>query len=79
MPKTNDTLAATAGRIARLAASALEAELGGEPGDRRDTKSARDLSAILKDVLALRRELSAEESRRGVTVRFEGGAAEAAE
>ena len=67
-------------RIAALAAAALEEALTPAPGGKRDTKAARDLSAILKDMTALERELSAEDSRRaGVTVRFEGETEKAAE
>ena len=59
--------------------AALEETLAAAPGEKRDTKSARDLSAILKDMTALERELNTAGERRGVTVRFEGGTEEAAE
>ena len=74
-----EQMAGSTGRIAALAASALEQELRMPTGEKRDTKSARDLSAIIKDMVALQRELSAEQLRRGVTVRFEGGTEEASQ
>ena len=78
MSEHRQTLADSTERIAALAATALEEELS--PGEgKRDTKQARDLSAILKDMTALHRELSAEEKRREVSVRFDGDAAAAAE
>ena len=76
---TGSELASSAGRIAALCAAALEETLAPAPGEKRDTKSARDLSAILKDMTALERELNTAGERRGVTVRFEGGTADAAE
>ena len=70
-------MAGTTGRIAALAASALEQELSAPGEGKRDTKCARDLSAIIKDMVAVQRELSAGRLRRGVTVRFEGETEEA--
>ena len=74
-----EQMAGSTGCIAALAASALEQELSAPAGGKRDTKSARDLSAIIKDMVALQRELSAEPLRRGVTVRFEGETEEASQ
>lgn len=62
-------LARQTGRLARVAAGRLERELGDDGGD---MKTAKDLSAILKDLSALALQLDAGESR-DVTVRFLDG------
>ena len=55
-------------RLALLASAELGRELGAEGGD---TKRARELSAILKDMTGLARELCGQEARE-ITVRFVG-------
>ena len=64
-------IAASTGRIALIAAAALEEMLSAE---KRDTKAARDLSGIMKDMLALGKELKTDKARENITVRFEGDA-----
>lgn len=54
-----------------MATAALEQELCPGPGQKRDTKTARELSGIIKDMVALSRELNGEQNR-SLTVRFEG-------
>ena len=78
MNDKDQSLAHSTVRIAALAAAALEEALTAAPGEKRDTKAARDLSAIFKDMTALEKELTAAESR-SVTVRFEGETSAAAE
>lgn len=62
-------------RLALLVSQALSRELGAEDGD---TKRARELSAILKDMTGLARELCGEETRE-LVVRFVGETEEAGE
>ena len=64
-------LAREAGTLAGMASRLLAEELAG-PGD---TKRAKDLSGIFKDMAALSRDLGGGEQ--SVTVRFEGETAEA--
>lgn len=73
-----NSIAKATGKIALMATAALEQELCPGPGERRDTKTAKDLSAIIKDMVALSRELGGEKEQ-AVTVRFEGGTEPAAE
>lgn len=70
-------IAGAAEKIALMATAALERELDPAPGEKRDTKTARELSGIIRDMVALSRELSGEKSR-SVTVRFEGDTEDAA-
>ena len=72
-----EALARSVGAIARQAAAELEALSAGD-GLSGDTKTARDLCAVLKDMLTLEKELREQESAAVLTVRFEGDAAEAA-
>ena len=58
--------------LARMAAARLSEELS---APEKDTKRARDLSAILKDMLALKRETRSMEDRQ-LTVEFIGSAEE---
>lgn len=57
-------------RLALLVSASLGRELAAEDGD---TKRARELSAILKDMTGLARELCGQEARE-LTVRFIGEA-----
>ena len=59
-------------RLALLVSAELESELSAAQSD---TKRARELSAILKDMTALARELNGREARE-ITVRFVGDAEE---
>lgn len=63
-------------RLALMAQEELERALSGPEGS--DTKRAKELSGILKDLTQLARELRPEEAR-PVTVRFLDGTDEAAE
>lgn len=62
-------------QLALRTASQLERELGAEGGD---TKRAKELSGILKDVTGLARELCGREAKE-ITVRFLGETQEAGE
>ena len=68
------SLGAAAGRLAAMAAAALERQLDEESGD---VKKAKDLSAILKDMAGLAQQLRAGEAR-DVTVVFSPAAEDAA-
>ena len=73
----NNELAGLAERMERLAAQAargLEQQMA-EPAA--DTRKARELAAILRDLLALTRELRGEDGR-PVIVEFVGASADAA-
>ena len=72
----HENLIGAVGAVAEGAAEALRRmSENGSLGD--DTRSARELCAVLKDALAVERELRAEERAAVVTVRFEGDAEEA--
>ena len=62
-------VAAETGRIALLAAEEIKKALLAAPGESPDTKTARDLSAIVKDMVAINRELGGE-GRREIRVSF---------
>lgn len=64
-------LARSAGVIARKAAAALE-ELSEAGRLAEETKTARELCGVLKDALAIERELRDETRGAAITVRFEG-------
>ncbi len=63
-----DRLGAETLQLALMASSELRRELSAEGGD---TKRARELSAILKDMTGLARELCGQQARE-ITVRFLG-------
>lgn len=56
-------VAAETGRIALLAAGEIKKALLAAPGQTPDTKTARDLSAIVKDMVAISRELGGDRPR----------------
>ena len=70
-----DRLGAETLQLALMASSELGRELSAEGGD---TKRARELSAILKDMTGLARELCGQEARE-ITVRFVGETGEDSE
>ena len=72
----HEALAHAAGLVARSAADELE-KLSAEGRLAAETKSARELCAVLKDALSLERELRADERAAVLTVRFEGEAGDA--
>ena len=67
--KELDTLAKTTGRLALLAAAQLEQKLCPSEGEP-DTRTAKELSAIVKDMVALTGQLRGSEPR-SITVRFD--------
>lgn len=73
-----NSIARATGKIALMATAALEQELCPAPGQKRDTRTAKELSGIIKDMVALSRELGGDREQ-AVTVRFEGGTEPAAE
>ena len=70
------SLAGEARQVALCAAASLR-RLAGEGRLETDTKTARELCGVLKDALAVERELRAEAAAAEVTVRFEGAAEQA--
>ena len=74
----HEAIARSAGVVAEEAAEALKnmARSGTLAGD---TRTARELCGVLKDTLAIERELRAEEKSAVITVRFEGETGDAAE
>ncbi len=75
--KERKALERSTGELALLASRRLAEELGGEERDL-DTKKARDLSGILKDMTLLGRELGGV-GPRTLEVRFAGGTETAGE
>jgi len=65
-------IAAESGRIALLATQEIKKALSVPDGGAPDTKTAKELSGVVKDMVALHRELSGERDARSLTVRFEG-------
>ncbi len=74
----HEELARAAACVAREAAETLR-RLADEGRLSEDTRTARELCGVMKDALAVERELRAEAGTTAVTVRFEGAAASAAE
>ena len=74
-----ELVAAESGRIALMAADGIKKALDPKAGGPPDTKAARDLSAIVKDMVALSRELSAGEEQHELRVSFSDETAGAAQ
>ena len=72
----HENLIGAVGAVAEGAAEALR-RMSENGSLAADTKSARELCAVLKDALAVERELRAEAAAAEVTVRFEGAAEQA--